>query len=233
MAIHKKSFMEYFDRTVKGGGMIFKGSMMKIFIPKRYEIHDLLSVKDTVRSLAIFQIFIAEEKDPYNMLLPAMITMYPSDTEEKTVDDIPYVIATFNKGDVFVDSLVIIKENFVISKMFIEFFRNGHMPPWLSYDQMAEVFDIAQVTCGATLPVPHATLEMMVAQCARYPTNLNLKYRYSKQDKPPTFLGLRNVTDIRDSTTSKLVGSYVMDGINSAIVNQSQERSEVEDLLRM
>ena len=233
MAVHKKRLMDYFVEGHKGQGLICNTRSIKAYIPRRYEIQDLLFIKESIQTLGIFQVFVEEEKEPYNLVLPGIITMYPGGTEEKTIDEVAYLIANFSKGDIFMDSMTIIKQTYVLSKMFIEFFRNGHVPSWMNYDQMATLFDTAQVTCGATLPVPHAILEMIIAHCSRYPTELNLKYRFSKQDVPPKFLGLRNVTDIRDSTTSKLVGSYVMDGINSAIVNQSEQRSEVEDLLRM
>lgn len=232
MAAHKKSLMQYMLRTKTGNGLIFNGDSMQVFIPQRYEVHDLLVVENVVKSLGIFQINIQGENEPYNLVLPAILTLKPSVTVQKKVNDIDYLICKFEKGDTFLESMTIIKQNFVISKIFIEFMRNGNMPPFLNYDQMATIFDVAQITSGASLPVPHAVLEMMIAHCARNPDKLSEKYRFTNGKKTPVFLGLRDTTNIRDSTTSRLVGSYMMDGINASIVNQSQQRSEVEDLLR-
>ena len=232
MAEHKKRLMQYMQKTKTGNGLIFTGSLAKVYIPLRYEVHDLLGIENVIRTLGIFQVEVKGEEVPYNLLLPAILSMKPSATEQRKINDIEYLICSFVAGDIFLESMTIIKQNFVLSKMFIEFIRNGNMPPWLTYDQMGPIFDVAQVMCGASLPVPHAILEMMVSHCSRDPDKLSVKYRYTNQKKQPVFLGLRDTTNVRDSTTSRLVGSYVMDGINASIVNQSQQRSEVEDLLR-
>lgn len=232
MPAHKKSLMQYMQKTKTGNGLIFIGDLAKVYIPLRYEVHDLLVTGNVIRTLGIFQVSVQGETEPYNLLLPSILSMKPSATVQKKIDEIEYLICSFVKGDIFLESMTVLKQNFVLSKMFIEFIRNGNMPPWLTYDQMGTIFDIAQVTCGASLPVPHAILEMIISHCSRDPDKLSVKYRYTDQKKQPVFLGLRDTTNVRDSTTSRLVGSYVMDGINASIVNQSQQRSEVEDLLR-
>ena len=48
----------------------------------------------------------------------------------------------------------------------------------------------------------------------------------------PVFIGTNNVAFGPDSTTSKLIGALFNDGINSAIVNASEQQYDLEDLLR-
>lgn len=230
--IHKKKLDDYFIKDKKGEALICNAPSMQVFVPQRYEVNNLLTFGEETSVLAIFQMNVEGEKEPFNMFLPAILPMRPSSITQQKLDDVPYYVLGFKKGDIFISMMSIVKQSFVISKIFIEFMRNGNMPPFMSYDQMATVFDLAQITCGVKLPVPHAVMEMMVAHCARDSKNLNLKYRLSSMKEPPVFLGLRNITNVRDSTTSKVVGSYMMEGINSSIVNQSQQRSEIEDLLR-
>jgi len=139
----------------------------------------------------------------------------------------------FKTGDVFIASKTLIKQSFILGKLFIEFTRNGNVPSFIAYDKLSTTLDVAQTTCGVTLKVPHAVLEMMAAFQSRDPDNLNVQYRHTDMKKPVAYLGLRDTTSIRDSTTSSLLGSYFMEGLNRSLINQSEQQHEIEDLLRM
>lgn len=230
--IHKNPLSHYLKKDKSGGAYILDAKSAYVLIPQRYAIHDLLAFEENVRALGVCEIQIEGEPIPYNLYLPSILHMAPSSVSQRNVDDVAYFVLEFKKGDVFLMSDVLLKQDFVISKIFIEFIRNGNLPKFMTYDQMAMMFDVAQQTCGVTLPVPHAIIEMIMAHCCRDADNLNVKYRYSDKKKPPVFLGLRDVTNVRDSTTSKIIGSYLLEGINSGIVNQAEHRSETEDLLR-
>ena len=230
--VHKKPLSAYLKKDVHGSASILNAESAQAFIPQRYEVHDLLDFGDPTKVLGIFELKIAEEPIGYYLYLPAMLAMRPSSISQRTINDIAYYVFNFKRGDILLTTNVMMKQDYILSKMFIEFVRNGNVPPFLTYDQMARMFDVAQVTCGVTLSVPHATFEMIFAHCCRDPKNLNVKYRYSDQKENPVFLGLRNVTHVRDSTTARLISSHFLEGANSAIVNQIDQRSETEDMLR-
>lgn len=228
----RKKLTEYLSPQKDGNGYVFVGDEAKVHIPQRYAVHDLLFVEQQIKTLAIFEIFIKGETESYGLLLPALIEMSPSSTYSQKIGNIEYLVAVFNKGDLFINNKTLIKQGYVISKMFIEFNRNGNIPSFLKYDQLATLMDTAQTTCGVSLNVPHAVFEMMNAHQCRDPDNLNIKYRHTDMKKQPAYLGLRNTTNVRDSTSARLLGSYVMDGINTSIINQAEQQHEIEDLLR-
>ena len=235
MSEHKKKLTDYMIKLKPDGLVSDHSGIIKAYIPQRYEIHDLYLLGEYTSVLGIFQIEVEGEPNFYNLFLPALIEMQPSTILpwHSTQIEEDYFVLTFRKGDVFIKSLSVLKQSYILGKMFKEFVTNGHMPPWLTYDQMATVFDKAQIVTGVKLPVPHACFEMIAAHCCRDPNHPNIKYRYSNMKDKPLFLGLRDVTNVRDTVTSRIVGSYFMDGVNASIVNQSEHRSEVEDLLRM
>lgn len=234
MSVHKKKLTDYMQKFKPDGLVSDHSGTIKVFVPQRYEIHDLYLIGEYTSVLGLFQIEVEGEPHLYNLVLPAMVDMQPSTILpwHSTQDEVDYYVLTFRKGDVFIKSLTVLKQGFILSKLFKEFVTNGHMPPWMSYDQMASVFDVTQVVTGKTLPVPHSCFELMVAHCCRDPKSPNIKYRFTSMREKPLFLGLRDVTNVRDSVTSRIVGSYFMDGVNASIVNKSEHRSEVEDLLR-
>ena len=230
--IHKKPLSAYLKKDAHGTASILEAESAQVFVPQRYNIHDLLDFGDITKVLGVFEVQISGEPVNYHLYLPSMLTMCPSSISQRTIDETAYYVFNFKRGDVFLTTNVMMKQDYILSKMFIEFIRNGNIPSFLTYDQMARMFDVAQVTCGVTLPVPHATFEMIFAHCCRDPKDLNRKYRYSDKKDNPVFLGLRNVTHVRDSTTARLVSSHFLEGANSAIVNQIEQRSETEDMLR-
>lgn len=227
----RKKLTDYLSPQKEGDGFVFIGEEAKVFIPQRYEVHDLLFIDQQIKTLAIFEIFINGETDGYGLLLPALIEMSPSSTYTQKNGNVDYLVAVFKKGDLFINNKTLIEQGYLISKMFIEFNRNGNVPSFLSYNQLATLMDTAQITCGVSLGVPHAVFEMMNAHQCRDPDNLNIKYRHTDMKKKPTYLGLRD-THVRDSTSSRLLGSHVLDGINTSIINQADQSHEVEDLLR-
>lgn len=230
---HMKTFTDYLVPTKDNAGYVTGKNNIRVYVPCRYEIHGILSVGNKVNCLGIFEAEVDGEKIPYYFRLPAMMSMHPSGVSKVRLHgDIPYYRFDFRPGDIFMESMTIIKQDFILFAMFIEFIRMGNVPPFMTYDDFSTMFDSAQVTCGATLQVPHAILEIIIAFCARDRDNLTVKYRHTDMKKPLVFLALKDTTHIRDTTTPKLMGSHLMNGINNALVNQSTQRSELEDILR-
>jgi hypothetical protein len=60
------------------------------------------------------------------------------------------------------------------------------------------------------------------------------QFKDTKQltDKPPEIIALRSVQDGASNTTAKLMGAYLDEGINSALVDPAERLERVEDLLR-
>lgn len=224
-----KSIMQYFKKHENT--FIFTGKKMIVKIPRRYENYSLLSVQEDVKTLAIFEIVI-DDKVQHGFLLPALIAMKPSRTYKMVENDQDILIAEFQTGDIFMTDRVVLRRSRITYNMFVEFLGLGNLPKFMDYESTAFMFDKAAQICDANLRTNHAIFEMIYAHLFRDPDDLNIKYRNSTMKKNPAFVGLNSVTYGTDSTTTKLIGAYMSDGTNAAIVNQATERSEIEDLLR-
>lgn len=210
---------------------IFNGDTCSINIPQRYQAYDMLSLGDDVSTLGIFDMTI-NEKNYFKLVLPMIITMKPSGQYTKKVDDKDYYVFTFKKGDEFIVNRTLIKQSFILFSMFKEFIVNGNFPNFLTYEELGKLFDRSQNLCDEKLGAPHAIFEMIFAHLSRDSNNPNVFYRYTDMKEPPLYIGLKNVGYAPTSTTARLIGSYLMEGLNSSIINPSTKNSEIEDILR-
>lgn len=206
---------------------------VEVLIPSRYMALDLYRESEDVHSLGVFELRVLQEGFSYGLMFPAILTMSPTSVDTRIESNISYKVAKFNNGDIFLKSLDVIKQGFIAAKMFTEISVNGHYPAFLTYNAAAGVYDNVDKICGINLGVPRAVLEMIVAKCARDPDNINQEYRFSNFKKPPVYIGIKNVAIGTDTTTAKVVGSYMSEGINSVIVRPTRQSQELENLLRI
>lgn len=157
--------------------------------------------------------------------------MAPSKISTMVIDEITYKVLEFEKGDTFMITRTLLQRQSLVYTMFVEFLANGRMPK-INYEDSPKLFELAQIVCGLNLRVARCAFDVMYATCYRDADNPSVPYRLTNMKKPPVFLKLRDTTYGTDSTTAKLVGAYMSQGIDSAIVNPSTEKSSVEDMLR-
>lgn len=217
--------------TVVEDTMVFTGNHLEVRIPMRYKVHEALEVEDTVRALAIFEMIVNKQYE-YGLLLPNLIRMAPSKISRTTIDSVDYQICEFFNGDKFMLSTTVLKESHIAPMMYNEFISLGNIPKFLDYNSTALLFDTAEKMCDINLKTPHSVFEMIYAHLFRDPDNLYLKYRFTDKVKKPAFIGANSVAFGPESTTAKLIGAYFNDGVNSALVNASDQQYDLEDLLR-
>lgn len=210
---------------------IFNGDTCSINVPQRYQAYDVLNITDEVSTLGIFDISI-NEKEYFKLVLPMIVTMKPSGQYTKKINEDPYFVFTFQKGDEFITDRTLIKQSFILFSMFKEFIVNGNFPYFLTYEELGRLFDRSQSLCDERLNAPHAIFEMIFAHLSRDARNPNIFYRHTDMKEPPLYIGLKNVGYAPTSTTAKVIGSYLMEGLNSAIVNPATRNSEIENILR-
>ena len=210
--------------------VVFVGKELTVKISKRYENYQLLTVKDTVRSLGIFEMF--TEGASSNLFLPAVIEMCPSDTATMTQGSDEYVVCTFKQGDTFIKDRRLVRNPQLAYVIFTEFVEKGKMPEFLTYKDMAFIFDVAQKVSGLNIATNHVAFEIIYSFLARKHDDYTKLYRLTDMKKPPLFLRLTDTAHATSSVTAKLVSSYLADSINAAIVNESENESQLEELLR-
>lgn len=222
--------VQYFKKIKDS--IIFVGKSLEVRIPRRYENYDMLIIENKIKCLGIFEMIINGNINK-GLLLPAIIEMDPSESYNTNIDEVDYLVLKFVNGDKFMTKTTILKQAHIAYSMFVEFISLGNLPKFLSYNDTAFLFDKASKVCGVNLNVNHSVFEMIYAHLFRDKDDLAIRYRHTDMKKPPEFIELRSVAYGTDSTTAKIVGSYLSDGINAALVNQSEQRHDLEDIVRL
>ena len=218
--------------TKKGNTFIVNPNKLVALIPERYKNFKFCTVEETVTTFGIFDI-VVNDTDLHGLLLPNFITLAPNQIDDVTIDDINYIRCTFYRGDVFMTNRTVIRNKFLVIPMFKEYIGFGNLPRFINYTNCHYLFSNVLKMANMDLKVDPAILEMVWAFLYRLKEDYRVQARYGKMDAPKDFIGLRNVSYGPDSTSAKIFGSFMSDGLNSALVNPNESSKPLEDIMRL
>ncbi len=221
-------FFDYNDTTKE---MVFTGISLICYIPQRYETYHLLTMADTVTTLAVFDM-IFEDRFQASLLMLTTIEMEPDDVSKIMVGDVAYIKLTLSTGARFICNTERIADSAITYAVWMEFITRGKLLYSIGYDKLATLFDKAQALCGINLAADHVILEMIYSHLSRAQDNMTVQYRHTDQKDPFTLIPLRSVGYATDSTASKLNGSYFGSALNSSLIQTNEEFSDIEQILR-
>lgn len=209
----------------------------KIYIPKRFVEKQLAKIEAETYIVGIFAI-VVDDKYYGVSTTNAMLRIKPSTISTVKFGEDSYLEFAFEPGAVVIADTQLIKSDSLVYKIFDEIIAKGRVPWYVGYEDLANLFATAERHAGVKLSGSHAILEMFAAAIARDSKERSLYYRHTveSQDaprvRPPAIIPLRSVSYGATNTTSKLLGSYFDDGLNSALVNPSEKTERIEELLR-
>jgi hypothetical protein len=223
-------YKKYFEQ--KGKSLIFTGDVLEILIPSRYSNHGYLDIGNSIHTIGIFDMTINETiKTGY--LLAATIEILPSETDMVSINNEKYLKLILHKGDTFIKDCNIVNDSKISYVMFYEIFYTGHFPEFLKYQDYAFLFDKFGMATGDKFGTDHMIFEMIVSVLFRDKNNVSMLYRNTPMTKEPLSIPLRLISHVAQSTTAKMIGSYMKDGIDASLVNAGDKfNSDVEDILR-
>lgn len=210
----------------------------KIYFPKHYVNGKLGSIESNIHVLGIYAIVINDSHYAVSAICAKQI-LTPDTINNVTIDESPYLELIFEPNSVVILGLDTIKVSPFVFNIYDELIAKGKTPWYLDYADLGSLFDSALVHAGANLQSPRAILEMLSASRARLSTDRSKYYRNSLKTQAeydsttPDMIPLRSVAYGATNTTAKLLGSYLSEGISSALVNPSDHVEKVESLLLM
>lgn len=228
---HLDDIDQFFEYNPKTKEMTFTGSSLVVYLPKRYEVYNLLTISDTVTSLAVMDLVINDTYQAGLMMLTT-IEMEQDDITQIMVGDLQYYMLTLSQGSRFICNTERIADSTIVYALWMEFITRGKLLYNIDYDTLATLFDQASSMCDTHIGVDHVIFEVIYSHLCRDPENLTIQYRYTDMQKPFTLIELRSVGYATTSTTSRLMGSYFASALNSSLINATAENNTVEDLLR-
>lgn len=209
----------------------------KIYIPVRFTERQLASVSVETHIVGIYAMTV-DDKYYAVSLVNAMVRIDPAVTNKVMVNGDEYFEFVFTPGAVVIPSVQLVKTGTLVYRIYDEFFAKGRVPWYLGYSELAKVFDTAQYHAGTKIGTDHEVTELLVSMIARNPEDRTQYYRQTVKDvadeqaRPPAFIPLKSVAYSATNTTNKLAGSYMQDGVVSALVSPSERVERIEELLR-
>lgn len=220
----------YFEK--KDDKWIFTGKKLEIYIPKIYQERGLLVLGEIATTLGIFQLRI---NDTFcaTMLILARIQIEFLNESTVIEQGIAYTVLTLEKDSVFIVNSNIVKDGNVIYEVFITFLALGKIPPFITYDKIQRLFDNDGEHCGVPLGINHSIFEMIYSAIYRDSEDPYQHYRHTPMTKPPVIVPLHQISHGPSSTTARIVGSYLNDGITASLIDDTERTpSKIENLLR-
>lgn len=226
-----KDIDRFFLYDEKQHTMTFIGKTLELRIPKRFEVYGLLTVADTVQTLAVFDMII-DEQYQCSLNLLASIDITPSEISDMVYDDVPYLVLYLKHGDRLITHTQVVKDQSIISALYVEFITRGKPLYTFGYLDLALLFDRAKALTGSGIGVDRVLFEMIISHLARDPSDIFKQYRYTDMAEPAHLIRLRSVSYAPSSTSARLLGSYFDDGLAASLIHHNESNQPFEDMLR-
>lgn len=226
-----KGFDKYLKYDEKTHTMTFIGDTLEVRVQKRYSVYDLLEISDTVKTLGIMDA-IVDGKYQVAPLMLAVFETSPSDIEETVINNIPYVVLRYTKGDLFMVNTQVVQNSGIIYAVYMELISRGKLPYWFGYDDIAKVFDRVREMTGSGIGADQVIFELEVAHLSRSTEDLSLMYRYTKPNSSMKFIPIKSVAYAPTSVMARLSGSRFDDGLAASLQLTSRVNQPLEDLFR-
>ena len=226
-----KEVDQFFEYDDVNKCMTFISSSLEVYIPQRYSVYNLLNIADTVTTLGIVDLVI-DQKYHAGLMILATIEIEPDDVEKVMINDLQYIKLILSNGCKFIKNTERIADSSIVYAIWVEFVERGKLIYNLNYDTLATIFNQSKSMCDLNIPVDAVVFEVIFSSLCKDCDNLTIPYRLTDMTKPYKMIGLRNVGYAMTGTTSRLLGSYFQQGLNSALIQTSTQHSEIEDLLR-
>jgi hypothetical protein len=219
---------KYFKR--QGTQVLFIGKKLEILIPKRYAKDGYLVESDIVSTIGVFDMIIDGEKYIYNA--PIFLSIKPSSSETVVEGGNEYLKLYLTTNDIFIVDTEVVKNATIPYILFIEFINLAHYPLFSTYEILPSLFDNMGELSGLNFNTDRSILELFSTYLARDIAKTNTLYKDTNMEQPPRMVAMRDIAHSAITTTSKIAGSFMAPGINSALSEESTITSDVEQHLR-
>lgn len=164
------------------------------------------------------------------------ISFNPIDSSSVKIEDIEYFKLSYQPGETITDSTTLVKDGLTAARAFDEFLSKSKIPWYLRYQDICLAFQTSQLHAGYNTRTDKSIESFMTGNRSRDPKNTAKLYRYTLKSQDdldktrPVMLPLTSVSGAT-STSSRMAGSYMKDGIVESVVNQTTTLEDSDRLL--
>lgn len=221
-------------KTVNGGEVALTD--LKLYIPKRFSERGLATIGTTIKTIMYF-ILVDNNGNSAITRNPIMMATEPSNVNSVTFDDIDYHEFIYHKGDKVIVSNTMARNDDFIFPVHDEFASKGQIPKYLNMEDAILTFENCGYFTGVNLGSNPQISEMIYSSICRNKNDL-LIYRANEIktrddfSKDVEYIGFKNISLMATGTATKMIGNYMNSGLDSALVNKSENLEPIEEILR-
>lgn len=209
----------------------------RIQIPARWNDRFLATVGAETFVLGIMAIIINDTHYAVSNVC-AQFRLNPDRVSRVMVEDEEYYDFYFEKGSKVFESVNLLKQDTLVYYLFDEIITKGNIPWYMTYNDLGKMLDSTIYYTDTRLAENCEMNELIISLIARDGQDRTKYYRTAIKDQeyvaktPPEYVALSSVVYSASNTLNKLAGSYMSEGIVSALVSPSTDVSRIEGLLR-
>lgn len=223
--------------AVNDAGQLIAKSACKIQIPIRFKDKGLAEIGIRTFTYGFFPIILSTGEYLINNVT-ALIELTPDSVTTCTIDEVEYYEFHFEKNSCVFKNMDVLKSGALMFNIFDEFIFLGKLPWYAEYEDVAKMFDTALKFAGSEIGNFPEVMEFIISMICRSKDDLSKYLRTRLTDYKQVELGkvayvpLKSVYYSVNSTLNKIAGSYMSQGIDSAIVCPTTSTGTIERILR-
>ena len=213
----------------ESGDQLIAMADLSVFVPFSFTTKGLLYVDGTVVSVGYMALSTDTHYAYYN--IPAMITLGQCEINETSVDEVPFYEFKFKKGDILFASLDLVQQDSLIYMINDEMIAKGKIPSFQDYEHVHNIMMYTQYYTGVTVGATGNTMDYFYSIIGRKSSDPSVQFR-NDPTGDVTFIPFRSIALTANNTLTKIAGSYMDAGIDSALVNKTEVVHKTEEMLR-
>ncbi len=219
-----------FEKT-KSGQLIAKADC-QVIVPSRYFEVGLGNFGEMVEALGVF-LLVSGDRYAVSKAL-SMISFTPETVTKIMVDDAEYTSLNFSKGSIVTPSYHLVKADTLLYYIDEWFYKSARIPFYFTQEDAGSLMRDLEYYTGVKVTTNNRPWELICSYISRDVKNVRKFFRLVKEKKttPCIYVPLDSVAFSAVSTTSKLTGAYLDEGLLSSALHKSEEVSNIEKVLR-
>lgn len=208
---------------------------LKIYLPITYESSHLLFINgEEYDTVGIFPIVVNDTV--YGIMsMNSKLKLIPEEVNKVVLADDHYYELSFSSGSVICPNINVVQDD-VLTYYIYDYFIGKAMVPWfMSYSDMAKIFDTAREYAGARTGDSPEVISLLISIIARQADDRTKHYRHGydgKNKMPPVFIPISSVDFGATNTFNKLAGNYFDIGVASSLLHPTTKVEKIESIIR-
>lgn len=207
-----------------------------VLIPELYLDKNLAKIDTEVETVCIFAI--VDDRNNYGVTVaPIKQKFLPDRISKVNINDVIYRKFEFSKGSVFFgDNKATMTQSFLYD-LFETFFLLGKIPWYIGYEELSDLLLETKKYNGSSIGNDPMIVQLLTSIITRVKGDESEYLRHVLRTKADlnkykiTYKGLNDVYYSLDSTSSKIIGGYLEDGMINAIMDPSKNITPIEKIL--